>query len=97
MARRGKDSVLTEITNKNCPVDKKSDLRRVVYVYSDDLIAVCDQLPKVQCRVHILQDHYVTLVTLAGVSRQNVVNSWGGGGWTEAPPGEVNTGNTSWR
>ncbi|KAK2172727.1 hypothetical protein NP493_931g00010 [Ridgeia piscesae] len=54
MARRGKDSVLTEITNKNCPVDKKSDLRRVVYVYSDDLIAVCDQLPKVQCRARMV-------------------------------------------
>ena len=70
MARRGKESVLMEITNTNSPVDRKSDLRRVVYVYSDDLIAVCDQLPKVQCRVYILHDNYLTLVTPAQPSER---------------------------
>lgn len=52
--QRGKGEALTEITNKNVAVDKKSDIKRVVYVYSDELITVCDQLPKVQRRVYII-------------------------------------------
>ncbi|KAI0217672.1 Histone deacetylase 8 [Lamellibrachia satsuma] len=59
--QRGKGEALTEITNKNVAVDKKSDIKRVVYVYSDELITVCDQLPKVQRRatmVHSLISAY---------------------------------------
>ena len=54
MAFRGKDAVLTEITNNNIGigVDKKRDIKRVIYVYSNDLISVCDQLPKVTHRVY---------------------------------------------
>ena len=52
MAFRGKDAGLTEITNNNIGVDKKRDIKRVIYVYNNDLISVCDQLPKVAHRVY---------------------------------------------